>query len=58
MSRASRIVNYKKNNGESNKKDNGRAIFGGIQHDLQHLLTIKKKKKEHDPSPDMSYTDF
>lgn len=43
MSRAFRIVNYKKNNGESNKEDNRRIILGGIQHDLQYLLLKKKK---------------
>lgn len=40
MGEAFKIVNYKKDNGESNKEDNGRAIFGGIHGDLQHLSMI------------------
>lgn len=40
MGEAFKIVNYKKDNGESEKEDNGRALFGGIHRDLQHLSII------------------
>ena len=31
------LLIIKKNNGESNKEDNGRVLFGGIHHDLQQI---------------------
>lgn len=40
MGEAFKIVNYKKANGESNKEDNRRTLFGGIHCDSQHLSII------------------
>ena len=43
MGGAFRIVNYKNNNGESNKEDNERALFGGI-HQIDSLSENVKQK--------------